>query len=481
MFSSLNINDLDTHCDPYYDFIMRVLNFKEDLDYKLPGYLQSKALHVCFDKDSSYLFESHPLLLRAILHDPDNSKDHGCLYQKKSVCIRSVEFFKALEEVFCLKIEFTENTDNVNPIDRFFSNILDRYSSHLRPDVTHRLADARNGKTDIHEMRKKEFVFFTQRLVDEIHIHRREMDKEAQYRIDTLEKRVIQSRDGFTLNYFIGGDRKKPPLILVNAYGMSHEIWKWLIRHFSEKFKIVTWQTRGYDETDGNLSLRGIDHASDLEHIIREEGIEKADFVCWCSGLKIVMEYYRLHQDTFRTLSIVTGYFEPLDKNNPLRTPFDSTIGRLSQMIVHNPKLVHLLKDTLMEKAFHFRYSKHIADGFENAIPHDVLEQILGGINEHTKRLVIRPFLNGNTFINYARMTVDLQEHDISDLLAASTVPTLIIGAENDIISHPMSSEMAAKRLLHSHYVSLKNASHWCLWDNHEEVNSLIEGHIVKH
>lgn len=298
-----------------------------------------------------------------------------------------------------------------------------------------------------------------------------------------MEKKSITGFDGFSINYLQAGDREKPPLILVNAYGMSHMIWEYVIAYFCSDYRVIIWETRGCHEDDTDLVLDGMAQAADLASIMNHEQLNRADFICWCSGLKILLEYYRLEPARFRTISIINGYFEPLDSGPGLQTPFDKYIASLGKFVLENSEAFLKQKNipVILSKIFSFDFQAKVLNPSNREEPdQETALKIMEMPSAEIKPFLIEPFLNQKKFLNYARLILDLHQHDISGILPDIDIPVLVISSERDIITYPASARKALEKLKYSTYIFLKGASHWVLWERSREINPLILKHIQK-
>jgi pimeloyl-ACP methyl ester carboxylesterase len=299
---------------------------------------------------------------------------------------------------------------------------------------------------------------------------------------ENMNKKTIKGPDGFNITYLMAGDREKPPLILINAYGMSPGIWEYVIAYFSCYYRVIIWETRGCHEEDMDLVLDGIAHAGDLAHIMNQEQVNRADFICWCSGLKILLEYYRREPARFKTISIINGYFEPLDGNPGPQTPYDNYIASLGKFVLKNSSAFLKQKNipVILSKIFNFDFQSKMLSPSNRDEARDLALKVQEMPSTEIKNFLIEPFIDQKKFLNYARMILDLQKHNISGILPAVQEPVLVISSERDIITYPASAQKALQKLQHSEYIFLKGANHWVLWERPREINPIILEHLQK-
>lgn len=397
---------------------------------------------------------------------------------KRTVHVSAVNGMEAellllLGEILNLEFMFTDEARQINAVDRYFQSVMDSLHACTEHETADRLK-AYTGKMDP-EMRKGLLRHCRKRY--EAYYARTAFTGVDDGNIATpFRRRSFLAEDGRRLDYFICGKEQLPVLVLINAYGIPMEIWRYVALHFSGRYRIVTWETRGTLPEHAGLPLDRYFHREDLHRIMEKEAIRRADFICWCSGFKIMAEYFKAYPEKVGTISILCGYFNPIDPEKELWTEFDRTIGKLSEMIVkdegfmENPFMMKLI-----EKLFSFNITANIPGRTRCDISDKLLENLIGSAEPEIKAIITAPFADRGTLENYAKLTLDLQSHDISDVLPELECPVLIINAGHDIIADIRCAETAAGRIKDCSYVYLKHATHWCLWDDHAEVNRILE------
>ncbi|MDP7260582.1 MAG: alpha/beta hydrolase [archaeon] len=93
------------------------------------------------------------------------------------------------------------------------------------------------------------------------------------------------------------------PLVLVHGAVGTHDIWKPQIKHFSKKYKVITYDLRGHGKTEkgeGEYSI-GL-FADDLNELLKKLNIEKP-IICGLSlGGMIAQAYAVKHPDNVKSL-----------------------------------------------------------------------------------------------------------------------------------------------------------------------------------
>lgn len=295
------------------------------------------------------------------------------------------------------------------------------------------------------------------------------------------EERTVRSDDGFEVKYKVFGQDKIQTMVLINAYGIQSEIWKNMIYYYSGKYRVVVWETRGTMPEHTNVNMQPIMFSLDLESILRKEQIKKAILVCWCSGLKILAEFYKRNPCVASSIVIIAGYFNPFPETGSYWSDFDNTIGKLSQMIVKdrslskNPLILGLIQKLFRLDIGEKRLESLLSAEASEYERYDIQNTLVRNAALDVKQFITLPFNHSQTLQNYAEITIELQKHEILSMLSEIAVPTLIINAGKDMVTDIHCARMGRAYIHNSQMVELPNATHWCIWENYEEIISEIE------
>lgn len=318
------------------------------------------------------------------------------------------------------------------------------------------------------------------RYIEQCHANTNHFRELAHINFHKEEIRSVISADGFKVQYKVFGVKNKKNIILINAYGIPAEIWKYLIQYYSQEYKVIIWDIRGSLEEHCQVDLRPIVHSWDLEEIIKKENVEQADVICWCSGLKILAEFYHRNLQVAKSMVIISGYFNPISNQKSCWTEFDITIGKLSHMIVRDKNLAkNPIILALIQKLFQFEIGEKRLETLETdggceeeryllqyALAKNALPEV--------KNLITVPFNQGQTLYNYAEMTVELQKHEILPLLTGIPNPVLIINAGMDQVTDARCAKFGHDCMKTSEVVELPNATHWSIWEDYDEIALII-------
>lgn len=111
---------------------------------------------------------------------------------------------------------------------------------------------------------------------------------------------------GIHLAYDDLGQPQGQPLVFIHGHPFNRSMWDEQVAHFSDRYRLILPDLRGYGETDSSFPRVMLDEmALDIIHLIDELSIEKAVFIGLSMGGQIVLDLYRLFPQRFHALVIV--------------------------------------------------------------------------------------------------------------------------------------------------------------------------------
>lgn len=313
-----------------------------------------------------------------------------------------------------------------------------------------------------------------QKVLDTRQNHREELLRQADNINESGYKGTAIAEDGTQIEYAVYGRKGAPVLVLVTAFGIPMDIWKYLIAAYQERYCVILWKLR---ETTAQVMVDKISlekEMQDLEAVLDKERVQSAIFFCWCSGLKCFELFHKKHSDVVKALVVISGYFNPMKDTGSYWSEFDRTIGSLSRMIEKDKRLLQSnYVCELIKKLFSFRLDKNTGSANTDGVAD--LENKLKSAAEDVRELITYPFMNTDRLAAYAKITVQLQEMDMSSELDKIKCPTLILNAGMDKITEIQCAKAAYERIPVANYVELPYASHWSIWEDYEEVSYWID------
>ena len=110
-----------------------------------------------------------------------------------------------------------------------------------------------------------------------------------------METRTLKTAGDLTLTYYVSGSAGDR-IVMVNAPGMSVELWSWIVRALRDHYTVLAFDYRGFPDAEKELS----DSESSFENVIADlsaildhEGVPAAHFVSWGLGAKVAFDFHR--------------------------------------------------------------------------------------------------------------------------------------------------------------------------------------------
>lgn len=100
---------------------------------------------------------------------------------------------------------------------------------------------------------------------------------------------------------------KGPPLIFIHGHSFDHSEWKPQLNVFAKKFRVITYDVRGYGRSSMPVEFSKIMHADDLLTLMDRLGIRKAHLAGLSMGGFISLDFLALHQDRVLSATLASG------------------------------------------------------------------------------------------------------------------------------------------------------------------------------
>jgi len=266
------------------------------------------------------------------------------------------------------------------------------------------------------------------------------------------------SIDGLRINlYDSAGERSyEDERSLIFLHGMPGQIsnWKYQIKYFEERYRVIAYDQRGFGKSDKPKSVRLQDYLDDLDRIMARTGVkpENAVIIGHSFGGMIAQAYAR--EKAIRGLILVGSLtkIKP-DIIDKITWYLPSVFwGRL--FFHENPLTRRVYRDMF----------------FSPSTPAEVFEEFLRDNKEYLESLPAHAFRYGKYFTDY----------DASKWLHEVRAPTLIVVGRDDKVTPPSESEKISRLIPNSKLIVVENAGHLILYERHEELNRLIEEFVQK-
>lgn len=251
--------------------------------------------------------------------------------------------------------------------------------------------------------------------------------------------------NGETLHYVRRGSGK--PLVLVHSLGTAAWLWDAEIDHWSKRFDVIAFDTRGHGASshNGTVTTRAI--AADLRDALAALGITSAHFLGISMGGLIITRLYELDPSLFRTLVIADSFHTQGEAGH-------QRVGALTEKL------------NGMSMA---EYGQVYAD--ETLLPEtsrDVHAKLAKGIGETPK----------DAYIETIR---SIFTEDISAPLKTIGVPVLVVVGEKDNRTPPRLSEAIVGLVAGAEYRVVPDAAHLANLDNPAGFRAAVDPFLEAH
>jgi pimeloyl-ACP methyl ester carboxylesterase len=288
---------------------------------------------------------------------------------------------------------------------------------------------------------------------------------------DTLGKKTI-ARNNSELTYYIAGTTG-PVVVILNALGQRLEFWYRLIDILMKDVRLIIWEPRGTIYPPPPFGLA--EQVNDLEAVLYNERIDSCYLLGWCTGPKVAVDFYLRRPEVVQSMVFLNSTFKCTGSEEELDTEYERHLEFLCRSVVRKPSLA-----ASMMKTFQSASKEQDLESLEETDAEPNSRKVLSLINTKLKPLVLSPFANEETTLNYAHQLVDFWSNDVRPKAREVHAPVFLIGTEYDEVVSPAASEAAAKLFPNAKHVHILGATHYCLYDRAEYISGLLRG-IVNH
>ena len=174
-------------------------------------------------------------------------------------------------------------------------------------------------------------------------------------------------------------------VVLINALGQGPKPWSRLIAHLRPRFRVLSWDPHGLDESEPQLSL--LDHVADLASIIERESLTRVHLVAWCTGPKIAAEFAMRYPDRVLSMTFLNMQVKCLESAIDFDTPFETEFQAIFSELEQRPSTAPYIAASLVSRASD--------DGLNPMIETeaDESEAVLGAMSRDLREPVLLPVI----------------------------------------------------------------------------------------
>jgi pimeloyl-ACP methyl ester carboxylesterase len=453
----------------FAQFLKTLDSFKAEIEERSPQYFDFHALRCFAPAHSSLNLIPATVASELLVRIAGIPKTAGSSFWIANP--QSTPFSTLCENIsiaYGLGLLPAEDFGALNAIDRAFHERVSGFYEHFTTDVeipaaeVYRVAGLSPESAKLDEERQVELLEGIAESQTEMRAGREQSIAELK---TTLERQTILTSNS-ELTYFAGGTAS-PAVVVLNALGQGLEFWYRLINELIESFRVIIWEPRGTVSPQRPFGL--CDQVNDLDMILRNEGIETCHLVGWCTGPKVVVDFYLLRPEAVRSMAFLNGTFKCDGGPEELNTPYEKNLEYLCQRLVQKPAMAASIM-----KSFHSRTDESETEVLQGTDREQVSVKVLSTINANLKSAVLAPFRSEETTLNYAHQLVDFWANDVRPKAASVQVPVLLISSEYDEIVSSASAEMAAGLFPNVQHVHVAAATHYCLYDRSDLIAELL-------
>jgi pimeloyl-ACP methyl ester carboxylesterase len=280
-----------------------------------------------------------------------------------------------------------------------------------------------------------------------------------------------RAADGIHLYYRTVGDG--PPMVCCNGVGVSTFFWKYIARHFRDRFQVVLWDYRGHGKSGTPPDPRAADlsmerNARDLEAVMDAVGLDQPAIMLGHSmGVQVILESCRLDPDRVRALIPLFGTFaRPMDTfmDSPHSRKIFDVINRVAALTGKaGGRILHPLYANPL--AFAIGKSTGLVDRYYAS------KRDIDAYMEHLVHMDPQVFL---------RMVEFMADHDLTDFLPEIDCPVLIFAGEKDLFTPLHRSRKMRELIADSEMFIVAEGSHAAIVEHPETINLRIERFLAE-
>lgn len=461
----------------YYGFIDAVSRVETWVKDRIPQYFEHNPLRIYTPSDTTLNLVQVDLAVEEAVAIAERGQDGTFFHLTNPHNVSTQQVITAVGALFPgIDIQACSELSALNSVDAIFRSQLLFYSPYLMSDKQFVRARDAEGYDERYLLTHADLVRFGQKHLERTRQNQTTAAVKSRKALSMLTSCEITCRHGGKLRYYKIGSG--PLVVLVNAYGVSLDSWRWVIEKLADQYTVVTWECRGLYNVDGledDFTFGVEEHGRDLLEIVQAENASSVDIVSWCSGAKPATWLASKRKDLVRSICFIAPNLSPFCHDLTTHTPWDSEISGISKTLIENPSIAEpylaFIKSYLTNSSYMSDYTKDTSP--------DRITSVLGMFNKEHADLVLQPFVNVQTLRNYARTVKEFYEYDIIGLMEGLRIPLMFLVSENDSIANPKQAEIMCGKLSNSKYLSFPATSHFLVLENGREIATNLEAFLA--
>lgn len=231
--------------------------------------------------------------------------------------------------------------------------------------------------------------------------------------VPEVETLHLTTRDNVSLSVHASTNRERPAIVLALPCGMPFDLCRDWFNALSERFFVVTWETRGLFGSCASFDQVAVDteaQVADLISVMNHYELPTAHLMGICGGAVIALSAAAAHDKRVTSLSLWHGDYNLGDNN--LRTTHQQNFEWLMEAAAFDRQEATDLQAMFLDQA------------------------TLATTPEPIAHVVLYPYVNPELFYRYARLNDALNKTELASRLARINVPTLVVAGDADETTH---------------------------------------------
>lgn len=263
----------------------------------------------------------------------------------------------------------------------------------------------------------------------------------------------LETEDGARLYYEVHGEGA--PVVFLSGIMMSTLSWANYVSAITKRYQLILFDFRDQGRSSRMQEEYALDiHAGDLLQLIDRLRLPKIHLLGLSYGGQVALKFALAHQDRLSTLI--------LSNTNNVISNHLSEIGRAWEVAAE-------LNDgeKFFQLAIPFIYSRSF---YQRS-----LEML------HERQTMFKTMLTREWFEGFIRLCRSTRDYHVSSAeMQKIEVPTLLIGAEDDIITPISLMETMHENIKDCEFITLPKAGHGAFLERANEFLTIVIGFITK-
>jgi pimeloyl-ACP methyl ester carboxylesterase len=277
-----------------------------------------------------------------------------------------------------------------------------------------------------------------------------------------------EGEDGTRIHWSVVGEGA-PALVCCDGIGCDGFAWKYLVRDFAPRHRIVRWHYRGHGRSaiPQDRSHVGFDDiCADLSAVLKATGTPQAVFFGHSMGVQVALEYHRRHPEHVQGLALICGsHGLPLDTfhdSKALKIILPSMIAAAGRW----PDATNLIWKFAAGGELAYQIATHLEVNGKLVHREDFTPYF-----RHLSSMDPRLFLG---------MLKHASEHTAFDHLPSVKVPTLIVAGTADTFTPYWLSEEMHDRIPGAEMLTVPGGTHVAPIEHPELVTLRLEKFLAR-